>query len=157
MGASVRILRLPFGNGLHGRCVEAAACAVAAAVGYGGDPRASLTRRGGHGQRFGCEALRVGPGEKPWYLDGVQARNGGLLERRRRLLGLPDGPLLEGLSWEFRGDGALENLCSRHAVAGVGPAAFLQQQEFEFLVGSGGLLGAAVDWHGRSLRAGSSG
>lgn len=157
MGAPIWVLCLPFRNGLHGGCVEAAACAVAAAVGYRRDPRTALAGCSWHRHGFGCETLGVGPRKKAWYLDWFQARDGGLLKCRDWFLGLFSRPLLNGLPWSFGSDGALQNFCRRHAVTGIRPASFLQQQQFKFFIRRAGFLGAAVDWNRGPLRHSSTG
>lgn len=155
MGAPIWVLCLPLRNGLHGCCVEAAACTVAAAVGYRRDPGTSLSWCSWHRHSFGCKTLRIGSRKKAWYLDWFRARHGRFLEGREWILRLSNGPFLDRVPWEFRGDRTLQNLCCWHAVAGIRPATFFQQQEFKFFVRSSGLLGAAVDWNRGSL--GSSG
>lgn len=156
MGASIWIFCLPLRNGLHGGCVEATACTVATAVGYRWDPRTSLTRCSWRRQGFVGETLWIGPRKKTWYLDWVQARNGDLLECRYWLFDLSKWPFWRGLPWDLRGDGALQNLCSWHPVAGIRSATFFQQQEFKLLIGRGRFLGAAVDWHRGSLWSSST-
>lgn len=125
MGAPIRIFCLPFRNGLHGGCVEATACTVTAAVGYRGDSRSSLSRCSWHRQGFGGETLWVRPGKKTWYLNWIQARNGRLLKDRGWFLSLSNRCFIGGLSWNFRGDRTLQNLCSWHSVAWIRPATFL--------------------------------
>lgn len=151
MRAPVWVFCVPFRNGLHGRCIEAAACTVATAVGNWRDPRASLSRCGWHGQGFGDETLRVGSGEKACYLDWVKARKNGLLKCRWWLLGLSEGPFLKRLSRCFGCDGALQDLCGWHAVARIRPTAFFQQKKFKLLVGRAGFFSAAINWHRGSL------
>ena len=114
MGATVRVLRVSLGDGLHGGGVEPAAGAVATAVGHRGDARAALPGCRRHGQRLRGEALGVGPGEEPRDLDGLQAGDGGPLlpESARRLVGRlwATRPPLQGVSGGLGGNGALEDL-----------------------------------------------
>ena len=149
---SVWVLRLPLGDGLHGRWEQSAAHAVAAAVGGRGDSGAALPGRSRCGEGFGREALSVGFGVGagdliwPWIMLLLLLQGGG------EVLGLP-GQLGQRISRWFRSDGALEDLCRWHAVTGVRAAALFEQQQFEFLVGGARLLYVPVDGHGDSLRA----
>lgn len=154
MGAPIWVLCFPLRNGLHGCCVEAAACAVATAVGYRWDPGTSLSWRSWHRHSFGCKTLRIGSRKKTWYLDWFQARHRRFLEGGEWILRLSKGPFLDRVPWEFWGDRALQNFGRWHTVAGIRPATFFQQQEFKFFVWSTGLLGAAVDWNRSSLWSG---
>lgn len=157
MGAPIRVLCLPFRNGLHGGRVEATARAVATAVGYRRDPRTTLTGCGRHRHGFGCETLRVGSGKKARYLDWFQTGNRWLWKCADSFFGLFSEPFLNRLPWSLWSDGALQNFRRWHAVTGVRPASFLQQEQFEFFIWCTGFLSAAVDWNRGALQRGSVG
>lgn len=139
VGAPVRVLRLALGDGLHGGGVHPAAHAVAAAAGRRGDPGAALPGGGSCEEGFRGEAVSVGFGVGAGELvqSGRQQRGGGLHR-------LPGG-LCQEICRRFRSHGALEDLGSRHAVAGIGAASLPQQEQLELLVGGAGLLDAPVD------------
>lgn len=149
MRAPVGVLRLALGDGLHGRVVEPAADAVAAAAGRGGRPRAANAGRGGGGEGLGGKPFGVKAGGA-WRERGQGFRCGGAL---MGLLGA-----LGGLGGELPGrlgqDGALEDLRSRHAVAGIGAAALLEEQELKLFIRRVGLFGVSVDEAGRPLAVG---
>lgn len=57
----------------------------------------------------------------------------------------------EGITRRLWRNWALKNLCGRHAVAGIGATAFLQQQQLKLLVSGAGLLRTPVDLSWNSL------
>lgn len=148
VGAAVGILRLALGDGLHGRVVEPAADAVAAAAGRGGRSRASDPRRRRRGKVLGGKAFRVNSrgARREW---GQRLGPGGPL---RGLMGT-----LRGLGQELPGgfgqDGALQDLGSRHAVTGIRATPLLEQQQLKLFVRRVGLFGVSVDEAGRPLAA----
>lgn len=147
--APVRVLSLALGDGLHGRVVQPAAHAVAAAAGRGRGPRTPNPRR-----RRGGEVL----GGKPFRVDswGARRERGQGLGPRGPVMGIL--PALRGLYRQlprgFGQDGTLEDLGGRHAVAGVGATAFLEEQQLKLFIGGVGLLGVAIDEPRRPLAVG---
>lgn len=144
--AAVRVFRLALRDGLHGRVVQPAAHTVAAAAGGRRGPGAPNPSRCCAGEILGGKAFGI----DAWRARGEWGQGVGPRGAVLGILATVRG-LQRELAWRSGHHGAPEDLGSRHAVAGIGAAALLEQQQLELFARSVGLFGISIDETRRPL------